>query len=422
MAISAQAQVRFWLVASVTVLVMLYILSDVLLPFILGMVIAYFLNPVCHAMSARGMPRWMATTVLLIGFLSLVTLALLLLVPMLISQFVSLFRTIPEIQAYVEAEVIPMIEQLSQRLTPTQMAEVQAVIRDLAQDVFSFVRSIPATFSNVTFAVLNILTVAFVTPVVAWYMLLDWDEFLETVDRKLPREHAYTVRMLAREADNTMASFIRGQATVCMILATYYGVLLSIAGLQFGLVVGLTAGLISFIPFIGAIVGFFLSVGLALFQFDLATEHWRIVGVAMIFVFGQLFENNFLTPKLVGSSVRLHPVWIMFALLAGGTLYGLVGMLVSVPVAAIIGVLVRFGVRQYLSSHIYTGTRGVSLIKPEDPELASTRLAQEARRLEARARAEAEGARILATQDRVVPRDGREGDTDPTRPILEPAS
>jgi len=192
-----------------------------------------------------------------------------------------------------------------------------------------------------------------IVPVVSVYMLLDWDRMIAKIDDLLPREHAPVIRRLASEIDHTLAAFIRGMGTVSLILGTYYAVALMLVGLQFGLVVGFIAGLVTFIPYLGALIGGALAIGLALFQF---WGDWGSIGlVALIFVAGQVAEGNFLTPKLVGSSVGLHPVWLLLALSVFGALFGFVGMLVAVPVAAALGVLARFGVEQYKASQIYQG-------------------------------------------------------------------
>jgi predicted PurR-regulated permease PerM len=173
------------------------------------------------------------------------------------------------------------------------------------------------------------------------------------INEMLPRDHAPVVRRLASQIDNTLASFIRGQGTVCLILGTYYAIALMVAGLNFGLVVGFVAGLISFIPYIGALIGGALAIGLALFQF---WGDWVSIGiVGGIFMVGQFLEGNILTPKLVGNSIGLHPVWLLFALSVFGSLFGFVGMLVAVPVAAMIGVLARYGIEQYMNSPLYRG-------------------------------------------------------------------
>ena len=201
----------------------------------------------------------------------------------------------------------------------------------------------------------NLISLLVITPVVAFYLLRDWDRLIARIDTWLPRDHAETIRERVREVDRTLAGFLRGQGTVCLILGLFYAIALSIAGLDFGLVVGLVAGLLSFIPYVGAIIGLVLSVGLALLQFD---DWLRVAIVAGIFFVGQAVEGNFLTPKLVGESVGLHPVWIIFGLLAGGALFGFVGVLLAVPAAAVIGVGVRFALDRYLQSPYYRGGGG----------------------------------------------------------------
>jgi predicted PurR-regulated permease PerM len=203
--------------------------------------------------------------------------------------------------------------------------------------------------------------------VVAFYLLLDWDNMTARVDELLPRDHAPTIRKLAGDIDATLASFIRGMGTVCLVLGAYYAVALMTVGLQFGLIVGFIAGLVTFIPYVGALVGGILAIGLALFQFwggtqmidgtsvEVATDWFRIGAVGVIFVIGQVVEGNVLTPKLVGKSVGLHPVWLIFALSVFGSIFGFVGMLVAVPLAAMIGVLVRFSIEQYTNGRLYRG-------------------------------------------------------------------
>jgi len=201
-------------------------------------------------------------------------------------------------------------------------------------------------------ALVNFLALVFITPVVTFYLLRDWDNIVARVNSWLPREQAPVIRDQARLMDSTLAGFVRGTGIVCIVLAVFYGATLSAAGLEFGLAIGIAAGLLSFVPYLGSIGGLIICVGLALLQFD---EAWRIAVVAGIFVIGQIAGDYVLTPRLVGQRVSLHPVWIIFAVLAGGSLFGFVGMLVSVPVAALIGVLVRFGIGTYLESDMYHG-------------------------------------------------------------------
>jgi predicted PurR-regulated permease PerM len=206
-------------------------------------------------------------------------------------------------------------------------------------------------------AIANLLSLIFITPVVTFYLLRDWDRIVTKIDALLPRQHAAVIRAQGRAIDTTLAGFARGQATVCIILATYYATALMIAGLPFGLAVGMVAGLLTFIPYLGAIGGFVIAMAIALVNFD----SWSgVIAVAAIFGVGQVVEGNVLTPKLVGDRVGLHPVWVIFALLAGGTLFGFLGLLLAVPTAAGIGVLVRFALSRYLAGPFYLGQGGAA--------------------------------------------------------------
>jgi predicted PurR-regulated permease PerM len=204
-------------------------------------------------------------------------------------------------------------------------------------------------------AIFDIIATLVLTPVVAFYMLRDWDNMVAKVDSWLPRRFAGTIRQLGHDADHSIAGYLRGQALVCMILGAFYAVSLALVGLEFGLVIGIVAGVITFLPYVGSLVGGVLAIGMALAQFP---PDWVSVAiVAGIFVFGQAVEGNYLSPKLVGDRVGLHPVWIMFALLAGGSLFGFVGILIAVPTAAVVGVIVRHLIGRYRESAIYRGSK-----------------------------------------------------------------
>jgi predicted PurR-regulated permease PerM len=201
--------------------------------------------------------------------------------------------------------------------------------------------------------IIDVISLLVITPVVAFYILLDWDRMVAKVDSWIPRDQVATVRQLATEMDQAVSGFIRGQGSLCLILGIFYAVGLTLVGLNFGLLIGFVAGMISFIPYIGSLVGLVLAVGVALMQFW--PEYGWIIAVMVVFFAGQFIEGNILQPKLVGSSVGLHPVWLMFALLAFGAMFGFVGLLIAVPAAAVVGVLVRFALSRYLQSDIYYG-------------------------------------------------------------------
>ncbi len=346
----------FWSLAVIVFLLFLNIFSSIMLPFIVGMAIAYFLDPLADKLEKWGVSRILATSIIMTLFTTFFVLSLLLIVPLIVSQLSQLLEELPD-----------LIEQLKSLFETTgqkwfgeiynEYLEDSTAITDQAGNIAGKLASIStaliAGIWSGGMALFSFISLLIVTPVVAFYLLNDWDRMIAIIRSWVPLNHKATVFRLAGEMSYALAGFIRGQGSVCLILAVYYSLTLSIAGLSFGLVIGIIAGIISFIPFVGAIIGLILSVGLALFQFW--PDYLQIGIVAAIFIVGQFLEGNVLTPRLVGRHIGLHPVWLMFALFAFGALFGFVGMLIAVPVAAMIGVLSRFGIEQYLKSPIYLG-------------------------------------------------------------------
>lgn len=357
MALATKDQIRYWGIAAVVFLVLLWFLGNVLLPFIVGGAIAYFLDPVADRLERLGLGRAAATTLISLVALVLVVLLVLAVIPTLVNQLTALVNAAPDIAKRLQGFVLERFPELADSTSTIRqtLAEIGAAIQsrggELAQGLLSG-----------ALGVISVVVFIVVVPVVAFYLLLDWDRMVERVDSMLPLDHAPTIRRLAREIDAVLAGFVRGQVSVCLALGTFYAVALMAAGLQFGLVVGAIAGAITFIPYVGSIVGGVLAVGLALFQF---WGDWMQIGIiAAIFAAGQFVEGNILTPRLVGKSVGLHPVWLLLALSAFGSVFGFVGMLVAVPVAAAIGVLTRFGIEQYRASLLYRGTSALAEAAP----------------------------------------------------------
>lgn len=336
----------FWLVLLIIGLAGLYALTEVLLPFVAGMAIAYFFDPVVDRLERLGWSRTMGTSVVLVGFLVLAVGFILLLVPVLNAQLLQLVKVVPAVLAKLDPLIQPFLDQIDAGADGETLKKLPAI----AGDALKWLAGLVARVVSGGVAVANLLSLLLITPIVAFYLLRDWDLLVTKIDGWLPLAQRETIRAQAREVDRTLAAFVRGQGSVCIVLGIFYAVCLSVAGLNFGIVIGLFVGLISFIPFVGAIVGGLLSVGLAALQFD----GWQPVAIiAGIFVVGQVLEGNVLTPKMVGDAVGLHPVWVIFALLAGGALFGFVGVLLALPAAAVVGVLTRFGLEQYLASPLH---------------------------------------------------------------------
>ncbi len=351
MALPVHEQMKYWGIAAAVFLLLLWMLGDVILPFVLGGALAYCLDPIADWLERLGLSRLWATIVItLVAILAFVVAGLVIL-PTLIAQAAALVNIAPRLFQDLQTFLIDRFPDLmdAESALRRSLVSVGETIQSKGGELLNHILTSAA-------GLVNVVVLVVLVPVVTFYLLMDWDRMVAEVDRLLPRDHAPVVRRLAHDIDRVLASFIRGQGTVALIQGTYYAVALMAVGLQFGLVVGFIAGLLSFIPYVGAIVGGGLAIGLALFQFW-GDWIWIIV-VAVIFQVGQLVEGNFLTPKLVGSSVGLHPVWLIFALSAFGTLFGFVGMLVAVPVAASLGVLTRFGIERYRKSLLYRGIEG----------------------------------------------------------------
>ncbi|MEO9614678.1 MAG: AI-2E family transporter [Nitratireductor sp.] len=352
-AASLRRQVLFWLIAAALLILFLLIFSSILLPFVAGMVLAYFLDPVADKLESYGLSRLAATIVILIGFLLAFVLALMVIVPILATQLADFGAKLPDYFSRLQALVMNIDPAWLERTIGVNSQSLREALSSLISSGAGFLTGLFQSLWSSGMAIINIAGLLVVTPVVAFYMLLDWDRMIETVDGWVPREHVGTVRQLATDINTATAGFLRGQGTLCLILGVMYAVGLTVVGLNFGLLIGLVAGLISFIPYIGSLVGLTLSVGVAFVQF---WPDWMMVAaVAAIFFGGQFIEGNILQPKLVGKSVGLHPVWLMFALFAFGTLFGFVGLLIAVPAAAAVAVLVRFALARYLASPMYRG-------------------------------------------------------------------
>ncbi|MEM9633409.1 MAG: AI-2E family transporter [Pseudomonadota bacterium] len=347
-------QVQFWLISLAIFCAFLYVFSGVLLPFVAGMAVAYLLDPVCDRLEAFGMGRMWATLTILLAFILILVLFFILLLPVLGNQLALFLEYFPDLVRKLQSllsEYFPANLATMAGLSPE---DLQSSMSNLIGQGAAFVGKLAHSIWSGGQALLSILSLFVITPVVAFYLLLDWDHMVERIDSWLPRDHLGEIRGLAGEMDLAVAGFVRGQVSVCVILGCFYAVSLALVGLNFGLLIGMGAGLISFIPFVGAGLGFIVSFGVALVQF---WPEWPwILVVGLVFAVGQFLEGNVLQPKLVGDSTGLHPVTLMFALFAFGYLFGFVGMLVAVPAAAMIGVLARFGLKQYLASPVYKGT------------------------------------------------------------------
>ena len=336
----------FWVLICMTLgAFLLWNISDILAPFILGGILAYLLDPVADKMESFGVPRLLtALTVSLFALFVLMTAAILV-IPIIFDQINQIIGFIP----HLTNEIYLVMQKGFKVLNLGEVEDIDLV--NLSKNLNEVSPIFAKSIFNSSFAILDFIFLLMVTPIVAIYLLVDWDKIIKEVEKVIPRRLEPTISQIVIEMHKTVASFLRGQFSVCIILAIFYATSLTALGLEYGLLVGLFSGLISFIPLIGAILGGLVALVVSLAQFW-QTPEW--VGVVLIiFLFGQVLEGNLLTPRLVGKSVKLHPLWIIFSVTCFGSFMGWVGVILAVPFAACIAVLVRFSLKIYFETDFY---------------------------------------------------------------------
>ena len=330
---------------------MLWLFSSILLPFVAAAGIAYFLDPPTTRLTRGGMPRGLAALVMVVALVAACLIVALLLYPLLIAQLGILIARVPAYVGALRGWAGQVVAHLQDRLgTEYVNTNLRDLVAGQAGSMLGFIAGALTRIVGGGFALFNVLSLVVITPVVAFYLLRDWPRSVARLDGWLPRRYAGVLRAQAREVDRILSAWLRGQALCCLLLAAFYAVALQIAGLDLGLIVGISSGLLSFIPYVGTITGGLTSIGLAFAQFP----DWRGVAVvAGVFVMGQILEGYVIYPRFLGDRVELHAVWVIFALFAGGAVFGFLGVLLAVPIAATLGVLARFWLRRYLASRLY---------------------------------------------------------------------
>jgi predicted PurR-regulated permease PerM len=343
-----------WVVPIALAIGTVYLLGGTLAPFLVGAALAYALDPLADRLEARGMRRGVAAALLTTAVFGLLVAVVLLFLPLLIVQLQGLIAELP---GYLEnlRQLLPRLVPLAERFgVPEAFTTEEGLVRQFAERALRTAGAAAGTIWTSGLAVLDVLLLVLLTPFVTFYQLRDWDRVRLRINELLPRRHAPTIRRLAGEINTVIAGFVRGQGLVCLWQAVFHAVGLWLIGLRFGLIIGVLTGVLALIPVIGNVAMFVVAVAVALFQFE---EWWRVGAVVLLYGAAQILEQNVLYPRLVGGRVSLHPVWVIFALLAGGHLFGFVGALLSVPVAAAIAVLIRFAIQRYTESSLYHGER-----------------------------------------------------------------
>jgi predicted PurR-regulated permease PerM len=345
----------FWIATFLVFAGLLWLLHHILLPFVVGAALAYLLDPLADRLSKRGMSRLVAALVILGGFIIVFAGLFVLIVPVLARQLSAFVDRVPGYAQHLQALLNDPGYPWLQHIVGSAAGGNEWSAGALVNKAIGYLTVALPTLLTKGEALLSIFSLLVITPVVAFYLLCDWNRVVNAFDQLIPLPQRETVRGLVREINTAISGYLHGQLTVCVVLGVYYAAGLTLAGLSFGLLIGAVSGFLTFIPYVGSLTALVISFGVALAQFF--PDWTRILIVIGIVLVGQFLEGNVLSPKLVGESVGLHPVWLIFALLAASYLFGFVGLLLAVPVAAAIGVLTRFAIRRYRASPLYTGNR-----------------------------------------------------------------
>ena len=341
----------FWILVVAAIVTMIVVLREVLLPFVAGMVLAYLLNPLALRIERLGVNRQLATGVIVLFVIGLFVVSLFLAVPVIVRELAYFIESLPLYLKQLHALVTDSHSPWASKIIGEGLAEAERSVTSLTTLANEWLGAFVRSLWSGGRALITMLSLAIVTPIVTFYLLYYWKQIIAAVDNWVPPARRELVRGLALEIDDKVQGFVRGQSTLCIVLAVFYGVTLWLIGLKHGALIGLGAGLLSFIPYLGSLSGLIISTCIAIAQF---WPNWTpILLVPLVFFVGQSLADYVLAPYLVGRRVHLNPVWMIFALYAFGYLFGFVGLLIAVPAAAALGVIVRFAFRQYYESRIY---------------------------------------------------------------------
>ena len=343
-------KIIWWGAVSALLAAFIFIVKPILTPFVLSFVFAYFLNPAVMALEKLKIRRSIATLFILVSFLAVIILAISALIPILFAEGTKLLKSFKNIDI-INNEILAKLLSAVDKLQLKDLRSMEKSMGSSSELIISAAKNGLAIIwhSGVTFV--GIISFILITPVVTFYVLRDWKKITASILGLIPRKQIGIITEHLSKINHILAAYIRGQVSICLVLGGFYATALTIAGLELAILIGSIIGILAFIPYIGGVAGFLMSFILALKQFD----SWIHIGIIIfIFTSGQIFESLFLTPKLIGKKVDLHPVWVIFSMLVGGAVYGFLGVLIAVPTAATIGVIMRSIVQKYRQSPIYS--------------------------------------------------------------------
>ena len=341
----------FWLALFLVSGYLLFLLSPILTPFIISILLAYLGDPLCDKLEARGMSRTLAVSTVFATLVLLFVAVVLVLIPTLDRQLQNMAGKLPDYAQWFNEKIVPLVrDTLGLESSGFNIENLQKALKENLGDATHILQSFLQGVKQPAAALITSLTYLFLIPVITFYMLRDWDVLVAKIRALIPRSKVEVATELAHRSDEVLGGFLRGQMMVMMALGIIYSLGLSLVGLEMAIVIGMFAGLVSFIPYLGAIVGILLAGIMAIIQF----QDWaHPVGVGIVFIVGQTLESTLITPKFVGDRIGLHPIAVLFAVMAGGQLFGFFGILLALPAAAVINVFLGYFKSHYLQSDVY---------------------------------------------------------------------
>jgi predicted PurR-regulated permease PerM len=340
-----------WLLIAVAFGWFLNLISPILLPFVVGMGVAYLLDPLADRLESRGLSRTKATSIISVVFFVIIALVLAFIIPLLAEQIGGLINSAPSYINFIQEHTQELLKNASQKLPLNNAVDNQKIAQTITENIHNFALNFVQNIVKSGLVLINFVGLLCITPVVSFYLLRDWDKVLQHINELLPRRYAPIICEQARLIDKTLSAFLHGTLNVMLVQIVYYLIMLFLIGMPYSVLIAIMAGSLIIVPYVGTLLsaGLALAVSFVHFNHDLQMMIW----VGLVFVLGQIIEGYILTPKLVGSSVGLNGLWIIFGMMAGGALLGFVGVLLAVPITAVLGVLMRFGISEYKKTMLY---------------------------------------------------------------------
>ncbi len=344
-------KIFFWGSVAAVIIALLCVISEIIAPFFISMIIAYLLNPVAHYLSLKcKLNKSVAVSVVFTLFASIFVIAMLFLLPIISRQILSLITNIPVYKRYLSVELVPLITTKIASLDPSVASTIKSIIQNFVNNIFSIMSGFANNFWHYTMATINMFTLTIITPVISYYFLENWDRMVASLESLLPLKNKIKIKEILGSINDLLGAYIRGQLNVCILLSCFYGICLSVVGVDSWLLLGLLSGFLVIIPFIGAFISFIITMIISYFSLGLTI---KLIYVIIIYSVGAIFEGYVLTPRIIGNNIGLHPLWIIFSVFACGSLFGFVGIFFAIPIAGIIKILLFHSIEYYKNTSFY---------------------------------------------------------------------